>query len=774
MLTRRNAALLVGASVGVALVLAQWTLTGPPRERPAAAGEVDLALAMGAPASVAAAVPVEVPEEAPERGDGDSPVGDVPPPTPSRGEGASEGEAPAGPISADVARHIARAIRGASATVERNTKTTIGLPGDTIVVRDEKPPPEEDKPPPPGTGLLGEYWKLLDQELLDFPSVAGLAPAIRRVDPTVDFPNHASFQFPFLARNFAARWRGHVYAPEDGSYVFIYTTDDGGWLTIDGAEVIAMPGLHPPLERQVEVFLFKGFHSIEARMFQNEGDVAAVLAWRPPGGMADIVPTEVLYPPDALPSKDAPRITAVTPLGARHGETVEIAGSGFPDAGAPALASFDGVNMNAESLGGGRLRATIPAGVDRGDIVVGDAAAPSVGFPYEAGDLFGLLCEYTQSAAEIHTLDEMPAAGSPQAFRRVDEKIEFRSAQAFALPFPARRFAARYTGQLYVREGGAHTLRLWSDDGSRLAIDRQTLIVNDNLHGMTNVDAPIVLAAGFHDIAIDFFQNEGGVGLVLEWQTPGASAFATVPRRALYAPAGLLARERPALERVVPEEAQPGEQVEIVGRGFAGDPGQDRVVFFDGAVAALDGATPTRLVVRVPARAQTGPLVVQSGELAADPPLQFRVLGRGLHAAYYQLDGPLSQLPDLGARAPTLERTDPRIAFGEDLSFNLPFEPDHFAARYTGAIEAPVDGSYTFGIGSDDGSRLFIDEKLLIDNDGLHGYLAKDGAVDLTAGRHAIRIDFFENEGVAILRLGWVQPGHGWEAVPQTALFPDR
>src|SRR5205814_1116011 len=148
--------------------------------------------------------------------------------------------------------------------------------------------------------------------------------------------------------------------------------------------------------------------------------------------------------------------------------------------------------------------------------------------------------------------------------------------------------------------------------------------------------------------------------------------------------------------------------------------------FFDGAQAAVESASPTRLVVRVPPLAQSGSVVVQSGELAAAPPLPFRVLGRGLHAAFYQLDGPLSQIPDLDARAPTLERTDSRLLFGEDLSFALPFEPDHFAARWTGAIEAPADGTYRFALASDDGSRLFIDEHLVVDNDGLHGYATKD------------------------------------------------
>ena len=55
----------------------------------------------------------------------------------------------------------------------------------------------------------------------------------------------------------------------------------------------------------------------------------------------------------------------------------------------------------------------------------------------------------------------------------------------------------------------------------------------------------------------------------------------------------------------------------------------------------------------------------------------------------------------------------------------------------------------TFTIASDDGSRLFIDGHLVVDNGGLHGTFAKDGTVALTPGYHDIRMEMFENFGAA-------------------------
>ncbi len=69
---------------------------------------------------------------------------------------------------------------------------------------------------------------------------------------------------------------------------------------------------------------------------------------------------------------------------------------------------------------------------------------------------------------------------------------------------------------------------------------------------------------------------------------------------------------------------------------------------------------------------------------------------------------------------------------------------DYFAARWTGQIKIETAGEYTFTLGSDDGSRLFIDGKLVINHDGLHGYSDRSGSVTLSAGFHDIRVEMFE------------------------------
>src|SRR5207249_11017936 len=54
-----------------------------------------------------------------------------------------------------------------------------------------------------------------------------------------------------------------------------------------------------------------------------------------------------------------------------------------------------------------------------------------------------------------------------------------------------------------------------------------------------------------------------------------------------------------------------------------------------------------------------------------------------------------------------------------------------FGIEYKGSFTVKKAGHYTFQISSDDGSKLFIDGKLIIDNDGLHSQSSKSGEADL-------------------------------------------
>jgi PA14 domain len=67
-----------------------------------------------------------------------------------------------------------------------------------------------------------------------------------------------------------------------------------------------------------------------------------------------------------------------------------------------------------------------------------------------------------------------------------------------------------------------------------------------------------------------------------------------------------------------------------------------------------------------------------------------------------------------------------------------------FAIDYGGKFWIADPGMYTFSLLSDDGSKLYIDDQLVIDNDGVHAPLEKIGVADLAGGLHRMRVSYFQ------------------------------
>jgi len=149
-------------------------------------------------------------------------------------------------------------------------------------------------------------------------------------------------------------------------------------------------------------------------------------------------------------------------------------------------------------------------------------------------------------------------------------------------------------------------------------------------------------------------------------------------------------------------------------------------------------------------------------------------LSPGLLGEYVDLGESNDDFPKPApGKKPVITRVDKQINFRS----TGPTFPDtkltnYFAIRWTGKIKIPKDGKYTFFLESDDGSRLLIDGKTVVDNGGLHDMQEQMGGVELKAGDHEIRIDYFENEndGGAGCVLSWKTKEMPRAVVPASAL----
>ena len=136
----------------------------------------------------------------------------------------------------------------------------------------------------------------------------------------------------------------------------------------------------------------------------------------------------------------------------------------------------------------------------------------------------------------------------------------------------------------------------------------------------------------------------------------------------------------------------------------------------------------------------------------------------GLHYQYYE--GSWERIPDF-SKLEAL-RTGSIYEIGLD---QIPFKQEKFALILEGSIEIPASGNYTFYVNSNDGSKLYIDGELVIDNDGPHGALEKEGTIVLSEGKHDLKITYFQAGGGFHLKAYLSGPGMEKESIAPDIIF---
>ena len=96
---------------------------------------------------------------------------------------------------------------------------------------------------------------------------------------------------------------------------------------------------------------------------------------------------------------------------------------------------------------------------------------------------------------------------------------------------------------------------------------------------------------------------------------------------------------------------------------------------------------------------------------------------------------------------------------------------DQFVIRFVSYIQIDKDGPYKFYTNSDDGSKLYINDDLIVDNDGDHGTIERAGSIDLKKGLHKITVDYLNAGGGAWLDAFYKGPGIPKQIIPADKLF---
>ncbi len=126
---------------------------------------------------------------------------------------------------------------------------------------------------------------------------------------------------------------------------------------------------------------------------------------------------------------------------------------------------------------------------------------------------------------------------------------------------------------------------------------------------------------------------------------------------------------------------------------------------------------------------------------------------RDLSYAYYE--GKWTQLPDFAALTPVATGVLPDGI----IDIGVARSEDHFGLVFSGIIQAPADGEYTFYLNSDDGSRILVDDTAVVTYDGIHPADGeRNGRIELAKGSHPIRVEFFEHANGQVLTAAWEGP----------------
>ncbi|QHT69190.1 T9SS type A sorting domain-containing protein [Rhodocytophaga rosea] len=135
----------------------------------------------------------------------------------------------------------------------------------------------------------------------------------------------------------------------------------------------------------------------------------------------------------------------------------------------------------------------------------------------------------------------------------------------------------------------------------------------------------------------------------------------------------------------------------------------------------------------------------------------------GLNYSYYE--GDWNNLPNFASLSALKTGTI------TDVDLSAANRAENFGFRFTGYIQVPADGEYTFYTISDDGSQFFIGNTLVVDNDGLHSREERSGTIGLKAGKHAFSLNYFQNIGGQVLDVAYQSRTISKRQVPVSAFY---
>ncbi len=674
--------------------------------------------------------------------------------------------------------------------------------------------PPTEVPPQPTVGFVPSSVPVITAWRGDYYANRSLSgnPLFTRDDPAINFDwSNVGPTSGMPTQNFSVRWTRVLNFPE-GSYRFHVHVDDGVRLWVDNQLLIDQWHDSPGVDYTANVTLTQGAHLVRLEYYQASGATQIQLWW------------ELLnaFPDWRAEYFNNPTLSG-TPVLVRNDAAINFNwGGGSPDPRIP-IDNFSARWTRALNLDAGTYRFTMTVDdaarlwVDD-QLVIDewhDGAVRTVTADYtliqgshnlrveyyeRTGDaVMGLAWSLVPSATITDWKGEYFSnpnlSGTPTLVRN-DPGVFINFNWGTGSPaagLPADNFSVRWSRTLNFAAGVWRFL-VQADDGIRFYVDGN--IVVDQWHDRTGdqtYTAEIPLAAGRHQLVIEYFEHLGQASARVAWAilptptpriptatptfTPSptptntwtptltASATPTRPVRDTRTPTATRTATPTSTATRTPtstatETATPTSIVRATRTPTSTSTSTPTPTLTATAthtptrtmtLTRTSTATSTQTLTRTPTLTHT-PTATHTATATGTPtrtatPTSTATQATGWRGEYFNNTNLTGN--------PVFTRIDPTIEFDWGSGSPGPRMPaDNFSVRWTRSL-AFNGATYRFNVTVGDGARLWIDDQLIIDE--WHDGDVREATADyaLVAGVHSLRVEYYERVGAAVIRLRW-------------------
>ncbi|MBH8566304.1 hypothetical protein I8748_29815, partial [Nostoc sp. CENA67] len=387
---------------------------------------------------------------------------------------------------------------------------------------------------------------------------------------------------------------------------------------------------------------------------------------------------------------------------------------------------------------------------------------------------------------------------------RIDNKVDFNWASGSPdSSIGADTFSVRWTGQVQAQYSETYNFYTTTDDGVRLWVDGKQIINSFVNQAAKEISGTIALVAGQkYDIKLEYYENTGQAVAKLAWSS-ASTAKQIIPQSQLYSDtdftppsatvnaATLTTRDGNSYTFTVTYSDVTAVDVttldnnDIVVTGPNGFSQSATLVSVDsnsnsGQRTATYSITSLRGEIWSSDNNGTYTIALQANQVkdtrgnsatAAADIGSFQVniapntgIGTGLKGEYYD---------NIDFTNLKLTRTDSKVDFNWGSgSPNSSIGADTFSVRWTGQVQAQYSETYNFYTTTDDGVRLWVDGKQIINNFVNQAAKEISGTIALVAGqKYDIKLEYYENAGQAVAKLAWSSASTAKQIIPQSQLY---